>query len=103
MQGEGHFALQGPVVFGTASELLKAGNGLFARTHSATLDLSQVTRVDSAALALLIEWLRQAERGGRVLRFSGMPDKLRAIARLTGADEILEPHSGPGSTALHPT
>lgn len=89
--GNGHFALQGPVVFATAGELLKAGNTLFAGNAGVHLDLSKVTRVDSAALALLIEWLRQAEHTGHTLQFSGMPEKLRSIARLTGTDAVLEP------------
>jgi phospholipid transport system transporter-binding protein len=73
--------------------LLKAGNSLFAGNAGVCLDLSKVTRVDSAALALLIEWLRQAEHTGHTLQFTGMPDKLRSIARLTGTDEILEPRT----------
>jgi phospholipid transport system transporter-binding protein len=89
--GNGHFALTGPIVFTTAGELLQAGNRLFAGNADVHLDLSKVTRVDSAALALLIEWLRQAEHTGHTLQFSGMPEKLSAIARLTGTDQILEP------------
>jgi phospholipid transport system transporter-binding protein len=89
--GNGLFSLQGPVVFSTAGELLKAGNKLFAGNADVHLDLSKVTRVDSAALALLIEWLRQAEHTGHSLQFSDMPEKLRSIAKLTGTDAILEP------------
>jgi phospholipid transport system transporter-binding protein len=91
--GNGHFALQGPIVFATAGELLKAGNRLFAGNADVHLDLSKVTRVDSAALALLIEWLRQAAHTGHTLQFAGMPEKLRSIARLTGTDQILEPQA----------
>jgi phospholipid transport system transporter-binding protein len=89
--GDGRFALQGPVVFSTAGDLLKTGNRLFAGNTDVHLDLSAVTRVDSAALALIIEWLRQAEHTGHKLHFTGMPEKLRSIAQLTGTDAILEP------------
>lgn len=89
--GNGRFALTGPIVFTTAGELLDAGNRLFAGNADVHLDLSKVTRVDSAALALMIEWLRQAKYTGHTLHFSGMPEKLSAIARLTGTDKILEP------------
>ena len=102
--GNGRFALQGPVTFSTAAALLKAGNRLFPASASVSLDLSKVTRVDSAALALLIEWLRLAERSGHSLQFSGMPEKLRSIARLTGTDEILEPLSSQAAgKALQPS
>jgi len=87
----GHFELRGPVIFATAGELLTAGNHLFAGVTEISLDLSKVTRVDSAALALLIEWLRQANQADHTLKFTGMPEKLRSIARLTGTEHILEP------------
>lgn len=91
--GDGRFALQGPVTFATAGALLAAGNELFAAAPDATVDLSAVTRVDSAALALLLEWLRRAEHDGSTVRFQAIPDRLRSIARLTGVDVILEPPS----------
>ena len=89
--GDGSFELRGPVVFATAGDLLAAGNRLFAGVPEIILDLSKVTRVDSAALALLIEWLRQASHANHSLRFTGMPEKLRSIALLTGTEQIIEP------------
>jgi phospholipid transport system transporter-binding protein len=53
------------------------------------LDLAQVERVDSAALALLLEWIAQVkEKGGRV-SLKGLPESLLAIARLCQVDSTL--------------
>lgn len=87
--GPGQFALQGAVTFATAGPLLGAGARAFAGQASVTVDLAAVTRVDSAGLALLLEWLRQGRAAGRSTRFTGLPDKLLAIARLAGVDALL--------------
>lgn len=53
------------------------------------VDLSGVGRVDSAGVALLLEWVREARAHGRALVFRGMPAQLLAIARVSGVDTIL--------------
>ena len=89
-QGEdGIFRVTGPVVMATAGELLKTSRKMFAGNSDMQIDLSGVTKVDSAALALLIEWLRQAQKQKQSIRIEGMPDKLLSIARLTGVEEII--------------
>lgn len=87
--GPGRFALRGEVSFATAGPLLDAGVRAFAGQPAVTVDLAAVTRVDSAGLALLLEWLRQGRAAGRSTRFTGLPDKLLAIARLAGVDALL--------------
>ena len=89
LDADGRFQVIGPVVFATASELLTASHDLFRGARSLRIDLKDVTRVDSAALALLIEWQRLAGLGNQQIRFEHIPDDLQAIARLTGTDSIL--------------
>jgi phospholipid transport system transporter-binding protein len=96
--GDGQFVLEGPVTFATAGELLATSNELFAGLPELSLDLSGVTRVDSAALALLLEWLGQAQRDGRALRIHAIPDRLRSVARLTGTDDIIDACGNGGSS-----
>jgi phospholipid transport system transporter-binding protein len=78
------------VSFATAGPLLEASRGVFAGTDAVTVNLSGVTRVDSAGLALLLEWLRQARSERRAIQFTALPDKLLAIARLSGVDGLLQ-------------
>ncbi|RLA16945.1 MAG: NTP-binding protein [Gammaproteobacteria bacterium] len=87
--GNGLFKVTGPVVFATAGELLETSRELFAAAASLRVDLSGVTEVDSAALALLIEWSRQAHQQHRTIRIEHTPEKLMAIARLTGTGDII--------------
>lgn len=53
------------------------------------LDLSGVTRVDSAGLALLLELARQARARGRELRCTGAPAQLRRLAEFFGISAVL--------------
>ena len=71
-----------------AGELLVSGSAAIARGELA-FDLSAVAEVDTAAIALLLEWQRQAiARGGR-LALSGVPADVVSLARLYGVDGLL--------------
>ena len=61
-----------------------------ATSGTLTVDLAAVTQCDSAALSLLFELARvQAKRGGR-LRVEHAPPTLASLARLYGAETLVE-------------
>jgi phospholipid transport system transporter-binding protein len=53
------------------------------------VNLAEVTRADSGALALLVDWLAWAHAAGRELRFTALPAPLLALARLSGTEDLL--------------
>ena len=58
----------------------------------AVVDLERVNQIDSAGLALLLEWQSAASRdesGGSALRILNPPSALRRIARLCDAEPYL--------------
>jgi phospholipid transport system transporter-binding protein len=89
VDGSGRLGVTGPVTFATVGELLRASQALFAGQKAMTVDLAAVTSVDSAGLALLLEWLRLARSEGRTVAYTGLPDKLIAIAKLSGVHTML--------------
>lgn len=93
-EGPGQLVLSGPLVFDTANQLLDASRGMFAGNTAISIDLGSVTRIDSAGLALLLEWLRWGAAEGCAVRFRALPDKLLAIARLSGVEEMLVTGNG---------
>lgn len=98
--GPGAFAVSGPVTFATAGDLLEAGRAGFAGQAAVTINLGAVTRIDSAGLALLLEWLRLARLERRAVQFTALPDKLLAIARISGVDGLLtDGYPGSGSSS----
>jgi phospholipid transport system transporter-binding protein len=88
-QGGGHFSLSGEMSFDTAERILQASEKPFDEHTRIEIDLSGVTESDSAGLALLLEWVTWANHTVREIRFSGMPERVLAIARTTEVDGLL--------------
>jgi len=55
-----------------------------------TLDLAAVQYSSSAGLALLLDWMRAAATNGKQARLSGMPADMRALAHVSGLEEMLD-------------
>lgn len=87
--GEGRFALEGELVFATVRALDRAARKAFDGAAQVEVDLAGVTRCDSAALALLLEWTGRAKRAGTGLRFRALPASLLSIAAISEVDELL--------------
>ena len=54
-----------------------------------TVDLAQVEVADSAAVSMLLAWLRNAQRHGASLAFVNVPENLRSLADLYGVADAL--------------
>jgi phospholipid transport system transporter-binding protein len=81
--------LSGPVTLNTVTPLLDRGRGLLARLPvEATLDLSGVTRIDSAGVAMLVEFWRLCERGGARLDFAAIPAELQPFLQLYALEPV---------------
>ena len=87
--GDGHFAVSGEMTFDTAEQLLRDSEKPFEEHTRLEIDLSGVTKSDSAGLALLLEWVTWANHTVREIRFSGMPDRVMDIAKTTEVEELL--------------
>jgi len=87
--GDGRFALSGAMTFDTAGDILRDSEEPFEHHTRIEVDLSGVTDTDSAGLALLLEWITWANHTVREIRFTGMPDKIEAIARVTEVENLL--------------
>jgi phospholipid transport system transporter-binding protein len=81
--------LDGPVTLQTVAELVGAAEEHF-REGAQVVDFSGVTEVDSSAIALALEWQRQAAKHERTLRFEALPAAMQNLARLYGVSEILQ-------------
>jgi phospholipid transport system transporter-binding protein len=89
----GACALRGAVTFDTVQRLWKQSSrllGSVAAGGAITLDLSGVEHVDSAGLALLVDWKSQAIAQGSQLLFQAVPPRLTAIARISDAEPLLQ-------------
>lgn len=62
------------------------------RAGDTAFDLSAVKEVDSAALALLLAWKREAAAAGKQISVDGCPAGLKSLAKLYGVQELLAIH-----------
>jgi phospholipid transport system transporter-binding protein len=60
-----------------------------------TVDLAQVEAADSAAVSLLLAWLRNAQKHEAKLTFINVPDNLRSLAGLYGVADALPMNHSP--------
>lgn len=89
-QGPGRWALSGDLLFENSARLLAQGELAFGREAQAEIDLSDVGRVDSAGLALLLEWSVAARAGGRAVIYRNPPPVLGALAGISDVAGLLE-------------
>jgi phospholipid transport system transporter-binding protein len=77
--------VSGPVTLANAARVLDEG-----RQHLAegvrTVDLGEVTDLDSALLALVLAWLRDARAAKRELAVANPPEAMQTLARLYGVE-----------------
>jgi phospholipid transport system transporter-binding protein len=87
-------ALEGALSFETLPRVLEKSREYSARgdlPDRLTIDFAAVTEVDSAAVALLLEWRREAARLGKGLSFANLPANLLALADLYGVSGLIQP------------
>ena len=87
--GDGRFSLNGEMSFETAERILHASEEPFLQHTRIEIDLSGITKSDSAGLALLLEWITWANHTVREIRFVRMPERVLAIAKTTEVDDLL--------------
>jgi phospholipid transport system transporter-binding protein len=85
--------LEGALTLATVSALADAVQE-HLRQGARIVDFRGVTEVDSAAVALALEWLRQAAQNNREVRLANLPVAMQNLAKLYGVSELLQPASG---------
>ncbi|CAH1385813.1 STAS domain-containing protein [Candidatus Nitrotoga sp. M5] len=84
----GYVHVSSSLTIETVTTLFK--NGLQSdKKMPLVVDLAQVETVDSAAVSLLLSWLREAQRNSVELCFTNIPESLLSLARLYGVVDML--------------
>lgn len=86
VEREGAYRLVGDITFATIPAF---------KTHppleedSTSIDLTEIGRVDSAGLALLVEWVNFAKKQQKSINFVKIPAKVDAMIQMRGLRGIL--------------
>jgi phospholipid transport system transporter-binding protein len=83
------FQVSGELSLLTAKSALQQSEPLFKEASNLDIDLNDVTRSDSAGVALLVAWMRLAQRNKQTIVFHNVPEQMMAIASSSGLDEEL--------------
>ncbi len=79
--------LSGELCFANVNALLMEFTQLSLLSKGGILDLHDVTRTDSAGLALLIELLKRAQNAP--ITFRNIPAQMQSLATVSGVQELL--------------
>ena len=90
----GHYRLEVPLTFATVASLRAPGLAVIhssAQGQGLTVELQAVPAVDSAGLALLIDWLAEARSRSCTLKYTQPPPTLVSLARLSDVEKLITP------------
>jgi len=80
--------VSGPATLANVHALLEEGREQL-KAGARTIDLGEVTDLDSSLLAVLLAWQRDARAAQIDLTVEGLPEGLATIARLYGVEAFL--------------
>lgn len=83
------FAVSGALTIDSAKTLQRFPFEQHTKGERLVVDMAQVEAVDSAAVSLMLSWLRQAKAQGMQLSFVHVPTNLKSLVDLYGLSEVL--------------
>jgi len=87
---DGRVKIEGVLDLNSVKMLKKQTIGLFNGPSEIQFDLCAVTQSNSAALALMLEWIKTAQKTQVSLSFTNFPEHLRQLARVYGIEQDLK-------------
>lgn len=86
----GQLKVQGELDFSTVLKVRRAGEQLIAvGPETIEVDFSGVHASGSAAVSLMMCWLRAACRDSKAIHFTGLPEPLQRVIAVSGLSEHL--------------
>lgn len=77
-----------PMIMANAPALLEAGRAAL-QPGEQIFDFSRVAGADSSAIAVMLGWLRSADRSRSTVRFAHIPPGVRSLTELYGVSELI--------------
>jgi phospholipid transport system transporter-binding protein len=82
------WTVEGSLTFASVPEVQEKSLDWFAAPPG-ILDMAGVERIDSAGIALVIEWARRAKLAGGDMRLVNVPAGMTSLSKTTGIDQLL--------------
>lgn len=81
--------LEGELSFSTVLSVRQDGLDYVAQVTQPAFNFSAVTKVDSAGVALLLEWWRLAVQSHKKIQFLELPHAMQALMKVSNLTEVL--------------
>jgi len=81
--------VSGELNFETVMRVLSESLPLLAQCKQWQFNFSEVSEANSAAIALMLEWLKYAKQQGKPISFGQLPLQLNSIATVLGVSTII--------------
>jgi len=74
-------AISGKLVYSTVADLSELGNQVIAESNQNTVDIDcqSMERIDSAGIALLLQWQRESKVANKACRFVNLSDQAKSL------------------------
>ena len=82
------FRVSGSVTIDNVRRVIEEGLSAF-EGDELVIDLSGIENMDSSALSMMLEWMREAAKHGRRVRYENLPENLKSLAGVYGVLEEL--------------
>ncbi len=92
-RGDGVWEIEGVMDATSVPGLLAASKSAFRNHSTVAIDCGAAERIDSAGLALLVEWQRLAGAQGVTLRCFNIARQMQAVAKAYGLTDVLPAES----------
>lgn len=83
--------INGDLVYATVSDLVNSSNAMLQQFEGTTIniDCSNLSRLDSAGIALLLEWKRWSLKNNKTFRMVGVKEKATSLISTYKLADIL--------------
>ncbi len=87
-EADGAWKVEGDLNYATSARLYESARAAMAERLPGSVDLAAVERVDSAGVALMLDWIRAARARQQSLTFQNVPSHMQRIADLCGVAHL---------------
>ena len=90
-QNDSVYIVKGPFIVDTANNISKAGLKYLNQSgRDFTVDLSQITSLDSTLIAVMLDWIRSAVKMNKEIKFIGVNASIRSLMAVYGVLGLIQ-------------
>ena len=89
-QSDNRLLICGAVTFNTVLYIQEQSSAYFEDLPVIVIDFSDLHKVDSSIIALLLYWQRQGKRYAKIVRYIHVPKSVQELGELSNLEKILD-------------